>query len=139
MTFTQNIFVFIDINMSTSLLRSRNAVKIVRKTHPFPHVSSSSIVDGSISRAVSAGKHSVVVPFQSFSAVPLAQEGGSVKQDSNTPPSQPRTLPTRHSRHHAPPVAPVNVLDEEHNRIVSSIPGTLIGKSLNILQFYTEL
>jgi hypothetical protein len=51
-----------------------------------------------------------------------------VKQDSNTPPSQPRALPTRHSRHHAPPVAPVNVLDVEHDKIVSSIPGTLIGK-----------
>jgi len=121
--------------MSTSLLRSRNAVKIVRKTHNIPHVSSSSMVDGPIARAVSAGKHSVV-PFQSFSAVALAEEGGggSVKQDTNTPPSQPRTLPTRHSRHHAPPVALVNVLDEEHNRIVSSIPGTLIGKSWNILQ-----
>lgn len=116
--------------MSGSLLRSCNAVKIVGKTHLFPYASSSSIANGSFAQISSSssgcGKHSMV-PFQSFSAVASAEEGVSTKQDSNTP-QQPRALPTRHSRHHAPPVAPVQVLDEEHDRIVSSIPGTLLGK-----------
>lgn len=115
--------------MSSSLLRSRNTVKIVSKTHSFSYASSSSIANGSFARRVSSGsgKHTLV-SFQSFSAV-ASEEGRdvSVKQDSNTPPSQPRALPTRHSRHHAPPVAPVNVLDVEHDKIVSSIPGTLIA------------
>lgn len=116
--------------MSGSLLRSRNAVKIVGKSHLLPYASTSSITNGSFAQVSSSSgcdKHSMVL-FQSFSAVPSAEEGVSAKHDSNTPPvQQPRTLPTRHSRHHAPPIAPVQVLDEEHDRIVSSIPGTLLA------------
>lgn len=61
-----------------------------------------------------------------------AQEKGvnnEIKMYSShdAPPSAPRTLPTRHSRHHAPPVASWEVLEKEYDRIVSSIPGTLIG------------
>jgi hypothetical protein len=41
----------------------------------------------------------------------------------------PRGLPTRHSRHHKPTVAPADVLDASSQKIIASMPGTLFCKS----------
>jgi hypothetical protein len=39
----------------------------------------------------------------------------------------PRELPTRHSRHSKPPVAPKDILQEEHQKLLDAPPGTLFG------------
>jgi hypothetical protein len=41
----------------------------------------------------------------------------------------PRGLPTRHSRHHRPIVAPSDELDSSSQNILASIPGTLFCES----------
>ncbi len=43
-------------------------------------------------------------------------------------PTAPRGLPTKHSRHLPPPVAPAKILDDSSEDILKSIPGTLFGK-----------
>ena len=82
--------------------------------------------------------------FQSFSFSPMrdmnishfsSEATQEKKADSNSNSEPPkvealRLLPTRHSRHHIPAVATVDVLDNATNKILNSIPGTLFGTLL---------
>lgn len=64
-----------------------------------------------------------MVEFRRFSveAKQPKKEGQETTQKSI------RLIPTRHSRHHAPPTAPVDILDNATEKIVNSIPGTLFA------------
>ena len=59
--------------------------------------------------------------MKSFSTNP--QVDGSFKTKTTT-----RLIPTRHSRHHIPPIAPINILHDTTDKIIKSIPGTLFSK-----------
>ena len=48
-------------------------------------------------------------------------------ESESTPRDQPRRLPTRHSRHHSPAIAPVQILKAETNEILNSSLGSLFG------------
>ncbi len=48
--------------------------------------------------------------------------------ESESASKAPRGLPTKHSRHLPPPVAPAKILDDSSEDILKSIPGTLFGK-----------
>ena len=51
------------------------------------------------------------------------------KSESSKPaPSAPRSIPTRHSRHHRPSVASEDILEQRLQEILASTPGNLIGK-----------
>jgi len=50
------------------------------------------------------------------------------QEPSPPKPGAPRGIPTRHSRHNEPLVAPVETLDESCQRIIASTPGTLFCK-----------
>ena len=44
----------------------------------------------------------------------------------------PRLIPTRHSRHHFPPVAPMEALEDLTKSVLDTVPGTLF------CEFFTD-
>ena len=56
------------------------------------------------------------------------------KEGKETTKKSIRLIPTRHSRHHKPPAAPVDVLDNATDNILNSIPGTLFGMSSFVIK-----
>jgi len=78
-------------------------------------------IQGSIKRCLSSAAPAPVSADANVITIAL-------KVKVNEPPAAPRGLPTRHSRHHVPVAAPVDSLDENGQKIIGSIPGTLFGK-----------
>jgi hypothetical protein len=52
---------------------------------------------------------------------------GNISTSEEKPSDGPRTMPTRHSRHHFPPVAPLSDLQRLTDEILTADPGTLFG------------
>ena len=95
--------------LMTSMSRQQQAKMSIRSTINCYH---KTLIDNSIESPTTN---------KSFSTNP--QVDGSSKTKTTT-----RLIPTRHSRHHIPPIAPINILHDTTDKIIKSIPGTLFSK-----------
>ena len=104
--------------LMTSMSRQQQAKMSIRSTINCYH---KTLIDNSIESPTTNSTTYPSIHMKSFSTNP--QVDGSSKTKTTT-----RLIPTRHSRHHIPPIAPINILHDTTDKIIKSIPGTLFSK-----------
>ncbi len=106
----------------------KKALTTLINNHSFH--SSSKTPTTSISKCtsiVNSNKNTVVKFSTKNSMEPKKDSIDEATGEEEESPIRMRLIPTRHSKHHIPPIAPVDVLHNATDKILNSIPGTLFG------------
>lgn len=105
-------------SMLTSSIRRKVGMMMTTST---PSIS---ILPKALCSSHVGARNTLKMNFRQFSSDVKQSSSKEQSKDSQ----QIRLIPTRHSRHHVPPIAPGDVLDNATVKIVKSIHGTLFGK-----------